>query len=108
MCRSVRLALAAWFAVLGLFAQAGGGENQLQAARELLTGGHKDTAKARSLLLEIVSSGRTPVSQSSLAVAYVYLGYIEDRAGERQRAIAWFEKALAVQGGAPGFLAVAP
>ena len=32
------------------------------------------------------------------ASAYVCRGYIEDRAGERQRAVAWFQKALALDG----------
>jgi len=93
--------------VLGLQAQSGAGEAQLQMARTSLTGEHKDAENARKLLLEIVDSGSLGATSETLSYAYVYLGYIEDRAGHRQRAIAWFEKALAVEGGSPGILDVA-
>jgi len=93
--------------VLGLQAQSGAGEAQLQMARTSLTGEHKDAENARKLLLEIVDSGSLRATSETLSYAYVYLGYIEDRAGHRQRAIAWFEKALAVEGGSPGILDVA-
>ena len=93
--------------VLGLQAQFGAGEAQLQMARTSLTGEHKDAENARKLLLEIVDSGSLRATSETLSYAYVYLGYIEDRAGHRQRAIAWFEKALAVEGGSPGILDVA-
>ncbi|MGA2774236.1 MAG: S41 family peptidase [Bryobacteraceae bacterium] len=76
-------------------------------ARTSLTGEHKDAENARKLLLEIVDSGSLGATSETLSYAYVYLGYIEDRAGHRQRAIAWFEKALAVEGGSPGILDVA-
>jgi carboxyl-terminal processing protease len=77
----------------------------LQQARELLTGEHKDTEQAKKLLLEMVQGkGRDPLS---LSYAYVYLGYIDDKAGSRQLAIEWFQKALAVEGAPAGILDVA-
>lgn len=102
-----RLFILACFMVLGPRAQSGGRESQLQMARTSLTGEHKDTENARKLLLEIVDSGSLGAAPEILSYAYVYLGYIEDRAGHRQRAISWFEKALAVEGGSPGILDVA-
>ncbi len=77
----------------------------LQEARQLLTGDHKDTEKARKLLLEIVQGGQT--SPETLAWAQIYLGYIEDRANHRQDAISWYQKSLAVQGAPPGSMKVA-
>ena len=76
-------------------------ERQLQEAITALGGEEKDTAKAQRLLLAIVggADGARPVSLSS---AYVYLGYIEDRAGNRDAAIAWFRKALEVETGGLG------
>jgi carboxyl-terminal processing protease len=87
--------------------QSGAGEAQLQQAMRALSGEHKDTAKAQALLLDLVQGGKVSPSPETLSYAYVYLGYIEDRGGDRQRAIAWFEKALALEGGSPGILAVA-
>lgn len=73
----------------------------LQEARQSLTGDHKDTEKARKLLLEVVQSG-SGASPETLAWAHIYLGYIEDRANNRQSAIGWYEKALNVAGAPPG------
>jgi len=82
-------------------------ETQLREARQSLTGEHKDTENARKLLLGIAQDGKAKLSPESLVYVYVYLGYIEDRAGNRPLAIAWYEKALAVEGSFPGILAVA-
>ncbi len=83
------------------------GETLLGQARESLTGEHKDPERARKLLLEIARDGESALGPASLPYAYVYLGYIEDRAGNRQLAIGWYQKALAVQGGDAGILNVA-
>jgi carboxyl-terminal processing protease len=74
------------------------GEAKFQEARQSLTGEHKDTEKAKRLLLELVQPEKPEISVESLAYAYVYLGYIEDRAGNRENAIAWYQKALALEG----------
>ena len=75
---------------------------KLQAAREALHGPQKDTARAKELLLEIVGKDRAALAPGSLCYAYVYLGYIEDRAGNRQQAINWYKQALATQDGDEG------
>jgi len=101
--RATRLAAAASLALLFLAAQP---ESRLQTARSLLTGEHKDADAARRLLLEIVEAAAPPDAET-LAYACVYLGYLEDRGGNRQQALAWFRKALAAEGASPGILAVA-
>jgi len=80
---------------------------QMQQVRQALTRNPKDTAEARNLLLYMVQNGKRLPSPETLSYAYVYLGYIEDLTGGRQRAIEWFQKALAVPRGDPGILAVA-
>src|SRR5262245_50048609 len=76
---------------------------RLQQARRLLEGEHKDAPQARNLLLEIVRSAKG----EALAWADVYLGYIEDRANNRQSALGWYESALGVKGATPGSLDLA-
>jgi hypothetical protein len=75
-------------ALLALLTLAGQPEVQLQTARHLLTGAHKDPEKVRRVLLELVQNPRSELGADTLAYAYVYLGYIEDRVGERPRAVA--------------------
>ena len=70
---------------------------RLQKARRLLEGEHKDVPQARNLLLEIVKKARG----ETLVWAEIYLGYIEDRANNRQGALGWYESALAVKGASP-------
>jgi C-terminal processing protease CtpA/Prc len=69
---------------------------KLLEARHLLTGEHKDTDAARKLLLDIVQTSDKARDPDSLCWAFVYLGYIEDRAGNRDAAIGWYEKAAKV------------
>src|SRR5271157_1712458 len=92
------------FVLVTITAQPG---SQLDAARALLTGDHKDTKTAGQLLLEIVQHPGAGADAETLAYAYVYLGYIEDRAGNRQSAINWFHKATMIEGAPPGILGVA-
>jgi carboxyl-terminal processing protease len=70
---------------------------KLQQAREALHGAPKDEARARKLLLEIVEQHKDALEATDLCHAYVYLGYIEDRAGNRDQAIPWYHKALDVK-----------
>lgn len=80
----------------------------LDEARASLTGIHKDTQTARKLLLEIVQQAdKTQPDAETLAWANIYLGYIEDLAKNRQAAIGWYQKALAVQGASSGSINLA-
>jgi len=72
------------------------GEQKLEAARGALQGQHKDTAKAKELLLGIIKRDKATLRPGSLCYVYVYLGYIEDRATNRTQAIAWYKKAVAL------------
>ncbi len=81
--------------------------SRLDEARKCLTGSHKDTEKARKLLLEVVQSDKAMSDADTLVWADIYLGYIEDRAKNRQTAVGWYEKALAVEGAPPGSVSVA-
>src|SRR6476660_3671592 len=78
-------------------------DTRLQQARRLLEGEHKDVAAARSLLLEIAKNAKG----ETLVWADIYLGYIEDRANNRQSALGWYESALGVKGASPSSLDVA-
>ena len=78
-------------------------DTRLQQARRLLEGEHKDVPQARNLLLEIVRNARG----ETLVWADIYLGYIEDRANNRQSALAWYESALGVKGASPSSLDLA-
>jgi hypothetical protein len=79
---------------------------RLEQARQCLTGNQKDTEKAKKLLLEVVQSGNSNTPED-LVWASIYLGYIEDRTRNRDVAISWYKKALAVEGAQPGSVSVA-
>jgi len=72
----------------------------------MLTGGRKDAEAARGLLLELVRHPQE-AGPETIVYAYVYLGYIEDRAGNRKLASEWFRKAVAVDGASSGILSLA-
>ena len=74
------------------------GEAKLFNARVALRAAPKDTARAQKLLLEIVDKDKDTLKPGSLCYAYVYLGYIADRATNREQAVAWFKRALEVPG----------
>jgi len=76
-------------------------EAKLQQARVALTGEQKDTVQAKKLLLEIVEKDKDTLDSQSLCYVYVYLGYIEDRAGNRNEAIPWYKKALKIKDADP-------
>ncbi len=77
------------------------GAAQLEAARQALTGPQKKLTEAKALLLALVETNRPELGPNSLGYAYVYLGYIEDRATNRQQAIRWYRKALEIQETSP-------
>ena len=81
------------------------GESQLNKARELLTGADKKEPEAKSLLLEAIKD--PSLGDTSRCYAYVYLGYIEDRAKNREEAIAWYKKALEITSAGSGILSLA-
>jgi hypothetical protein len=82
-------------------------DTQLQEARQFLTGDHKNTEKARKALLEVAQGIKRTDNPETLVWADIYLGYIDDRAKDRQSAISWYQKALAVEGASPSSLKVA-
>ena len=67
-------------------------------ARGLLTGQEKNFEKAKELLLEVANNHVEELFPADLCYVYVYLGYIEDHSGNREKALEWFEKAAALQG----------
>ena len=83
------------------------GQAQLQEARRALTGNHKDTDKARGLLLRIVQDKGTAGSPEIIVWSYIYLGYIDDLAKRRDDAVGWYKKAAAVEGAPHAALGVA-
>ena len=74
------------------------GEEKLSSARAALRAAPKDTARAQKLLLEIADKDKNTLRPGSLCYAYVYLGYIADRATNREQAAVWFKRALEVPG----------
>jgi hypothetical protein len=77
-----------------LLAAENAGDLKLEQARAALRGEPKNPAQAKALLLDIVEKDKESLNSSSLCYVYVYLGYIEDRAGNRSAAIPWYQKAL--------------
>jgi hypothetical protein len=90
-----------------VFMEAAAAPSQLDEAQRYLTGAHKDTEKAKALLLAVVGGRNGSVTPETMVWANIYLGYIEDRANNRQNAIDWYRKALAVEGAPPGSASVA-
>jgi hypothetical protein len=74
---------------------------ELQRARQFLTGDHKNPDAAKKLLLDVVSATDAAKSPDSFFWACIYLGYIEDRGGNRDAAIDWYRKAAAIDGMSP-------
>jgi hypothetical protein len=76
---------------------------RLEQARRFLVGQNKDFTRARNLLVDLVQHAKG----ETLVWADIYLGYIEDRANNRQTALSWYEAALTVKGASAGSLEVA-
>ncbi len=70
----------------------------LARARQALTGKEKKPDAARRILLDLVKGPATTLAPGDQCMVYIYLGYIEDRAGNREAAIGWYRRALAVDG----------
>ena len=86
-----------WLPAVSIPAADGAAELKLQQAREALRGEPKDTARAKTLLLDIVEKNKNTLDPKSLCYVYVYLGYIEDLTGNRTAAIPWYKKALEIK-----------
>ena len=80
---------------------------KLQEARHFLVGEHKDPNTAKKLLLDIVQTSGEARDPVSLCWSYIYLGYIEDRAGTREAAIGWYKNAASVDIPYPNVTALA-
>lgn len=61
-------------------------------------GQDESVADACQLLTEITQNHAEELSPIELGHAYAYLGYVEDRAGNREAAIRWFEKVIPIEG----------
>jgi hypothetical protein len=83
-------------AAQAISAAASPGETKLLTARTALRSVPKDTARAQKLLLEIVEKDQGTLRPGSLCYVYVYLGYIEDRATNREQAVSWYHKASGI------------
>jgi len=73
-------------------------EQMLHRARVALKGADKDIAGAREILLDIAQNRADDLNPTGRCYVYVYLGYIEDREGNREAAVSWFEKAAVLEG----------
>ncbi len=70
----------------------------LTEAQELLKGQEKKEDAAHLILTRLVVDQLDDLSPKDLGLAYLYLGYIEDRAGRRDAAVSWFTKVVSLQG----------
>ena len=75
-----------------------GNLDRLSPAREALRGKDKNTRLAQDLLLDLAENHALNLEPLDRCYLYVYLGYIEDLAGNRKAAVGWHEKALAIEG----------
>jgi len=75
-----------------------GGKERLRQARSKLTGRHKQIQQGRRILLDLAEHHRSELSSTDLCYVYVYLGYIEDWAENREEAVRWFKKAAHLDG----------
>jgi len=73
-------------------------EQKLKQVRAALRGQKKNIPTAREILLTLAQNHAKDMKPSNICYVYVYLGYIEDLAGNRQEAVGWYEKALTVKG----------
>jgi carboxyl-terminal processing protease len=73
-------------------------QRKLQQARAALSGENKDIPSAQGLLLDLAENHKSDLTPADRCYLYVYLGYIEDLAGNRQAAIGWYKEALPLEG----------
>jgi C-terminal processing protease CtpA/Prc len=70
---------------------------KLDNARAFLKGQNKNTTEAHRILLDLAENHSASLTDVQLCYVYVYLGYIEDLAGNRQQALGWFKKACELE-----------
>lgn len=75
-----------------------GPAQSLEQARKALTGQKKDAAAARKILLDLAENQASTLTAGDRCYVYVYLGYIEDLAGDREAAVTWYKKATGLVG----------
>jgi len=71
---------------------------RLSQAREALRGKDKNISLARSILLELADNHASDLDPAERCHLYVYLGYMEDLADNREAAIGWYGKAVPIEG----------
>ncbi len=71
---------------------------RLSQAREALRSKDKNIPLARSILLELADNHASDLDAAERCHLYVYLGYVEDLADNRETAIGWYEKAVPIEG----------
>ncbi|MHC4740461.1 MAG: S41 family peptidase [Planctomycetota bacterium] len=69
---------------------------EFKHARQLLTGPEKDLVNAQQELIKLIKEHAAEITPYELCMSYIYLGYIGDNQGDRQRAVRWYEKASMV------------
>jgi len=71
-------------------------KRRLEQARTALRGENKNISTAKEILLDLAENHTSDLKPTDCCYLYVYLGYIKDLAGNREAAIAWYKKALAL------------
>lgn len=72
-------------------------EQRLASAREALRGKNKNISLAKRILTGLAEKHASKLKPIDHCYVYVYLGYIEDLAGNREAAIGWFKQALSLE-----------
>ena len=72
-------------------------EQRLASAREALRGKNKNIPLAKRILTGLAEKRASELKPIDRCYVYVYLGYIEDLAGNREAAIGWFKQALSLE-----------
>ena len=70
---------------------------KLGNARRMLKDANKNTDDARKILVDLAENESSSLSPVQCCYVYVYLGYIEDLAKNRQAALGWFQKAVKLE-----------
>jgi carboxyl-terminal processing protease len=73
-------------------------KQSLTNARSMLKGKNKDIRQTREVLLDLAENHALLLTSTDRCYVYVYLGYVEDLAGQREAAIGWYKKAVTLEG----------
>jgi len=73
-------------------------KEKLTKVRTMLKGKNKDTNQAQKVLLDLAKNHALLLTSTDRCYLYVYLGYIDDLAGNRESAISWYRKACELDG----------